>query len=228
MKTLKQGIGIYTQYFDKFLLFAFIIMLPLMLLQTFFVNYIYAVTTVDDIMILGDFANAFMSLLVLTIIQVPYIKFVLLEDEGEERLVRKSFHTFLDNAFIYFMFSAIFTLMVVLGSTLFLIPGIVLLVFFYFVPYVWTKSGFGWKKGFSRAASLAKKHFFAILLILVLIGVFDTVLSMSITMLAINFTDSYFGVLIAKLIIASVVYPIGIIILTLKFNGWYKDMFTAH
>lgn len=225
MNSFKQGLVIFTQNFDKFLLFSFTVMLPLMLLQTFFVNYVYSITNVEGTKLIGDFANAFMSLLVLTIIQVPFIKFVMLEEEGEERLVRKSFHTFLDNAIIYFMFAAVFTLMVVLGSAFFVLPGVLLLVLFYFVPYVWTKSGFGWKKGFSRSFKIGKKRFFAILFILVLIGVADTALSMSVTMLATNFTESYFGVLISKLIIASVVYPLGVIVLTLKFNEWYKEMF---
>ncbi|QFT87769.1 hypothetical protein FIU87_03805 [Bacillus sp. THAF10] len=227
MNTIKHSLGIYTQYFDKFLVFAFTIMLPLMLLQTFFVNYIYSTTNMEGSMLVGDFANAFMSLLVLTIIQVPYIKFVLLEEEGEEHLVRRSFHTFLNHAALYFLFGAVFTLMVIVGSALFVLPGIILLVFFYYVPYVWTKSGFGWKKGFSRSAKLAKKHFFAILFLLLLIGIVDTALSGAVTMLATNFTESYFGVLLSKLIIASVVYPLGVIILTLKFNGWYKEMFAG-
>lgn len=228
MEVIKRGLNLYVQHFDKLLIFSFLVLLPFLLLHTFFVNYIYALSTFGDITLIGDFTNAFMMLLILGIVQIPYIKYVLLEEEGEEAIFRRSFATYMEKAAIVFVFSGAFAVAVVVGSILFFIPGLILLVFFYLTPHNMVKNNIGIVKAMKRATTMAKKNFFTLLGLILFVGVLDWLIGFGVIQLTLLFTDSYLGVLMAETLISLIVFPLGVVIITLKFNDWHEDYYQTN
>ncbi|MGY3717836.1 hypothetical protein ACWE42_20190 [Sutcliffiella cohnii] len=213
----------YGKHFDRLLLISFIILLPLLLLQTIIVNYIYSISTFNGITFYGDLANAVFTLLIVVMAQGPFIKYVLLEENGEERIMKRSLVFFADHAFTFFLFGTLLTWMVIVGSLFLLIPGIILLVFYYLTPYFIASEEWKITRAMKKSAKLAKKKFFLLLYILLLIGVLDWGLGVLTIYLSSLFIDIYFGVLIAKLIVSVAIYPFGIILLTLNFLKWKEE-----
>lgn len=214
----------YGKHFDRLLVISLGILLPLLLLQTFIVNYVYSVSSINGITFYGDLANALFTLLIVVIAQAPYIKYVMLEEEGEEKGFKKSLISFAEKAFSLYLFSVMFTLLVVFGSILLFIPGLILLVFFYLTPFVMIADNIKISKAMKKSLKIAKRKFFPILAILFLIGIMDWTVGYLTIYLSTLFTGLYFGVLSAKLIVSSAVYPLGIIYLTLYFMKWNEEM----
>ncbi|MED4017649.1 hypothetical protein [Sutcliffiella cohnii] len=213
----------YGKHFDRLLVISFIILLSLLLLQTIIVNYIYSISTFNGITLYGDLANAVFTLLIVVMAQGPFIKYVLLEENGEERKLKRSLVFFADQAFTFFLFGTLLTWMVVVGSLFLLIPGIILLVFYYLTPYFIASEEWKIGRAMKKSANLAKKKFFSLLGILLLIGLLDWGLGVITIYLSSLFIDIYFGVLIAKLIVSVAIYPFGIILLTLNFLKWKEE-----
>ena len=78
---------LYTQRFGKVYSLSLLVFFPLLFLHALIVNYIYMLTRFAEYPgLIGDVANGLFMLIFLTIGQLPFIKFVMLEEEtdGEE------------------------------------------------------------------------------------------------------------------------------------------------
>jgi len=221
---LSNSFSLYNKEFSKIMILSIIIYVPLLLLHALIVNYIYEISRFSQYPgVAGDLANSVIMLVFLTLAQVPFIKFALLEDEDEENLLRNSLSFTMDRIISLYIYSCLFGILVNIGSLLFIIPGLLILLFLYFVPFFIAENGRGYKRAIHKSIQFIKKNFWkALLLILLLTFVqllFENILIFALQM----YTATYFTILIAKIILLLFILPLQTIILTNLFMKWKES-----
>lgn len=214
-RILSNSIYLYSSKFVPLICLSLITYVPLLFLHTVIVNFIYNESRFMEYPgVVGDAANGIFMLIFLTIAQVPFIKLALLDHEDEESIFRKSLGFSMDKMISMYVFACLYALLVFLGGLLFVIPGLIVLLLFYFVPYFIADGVKSYKVAIRKSVSLVKKRF---LITLVIIGVvtaiqllFENVLFIFISM----YSDTYFVFLFTKIILQMFILPFQIILVT--------------
>lgn len=214
-RILSNSIYLYSSKFVPLICLSLITYVPLLFLHTVIVNFIYNESRFMEYPgVVGDAANGIFMLIFLTIAQVPFIKLALLDREDEESIFRKSLGFSMDKMISMYVFACLYALLVFLGGLLFVIPGLIVLLLFYFVPYFIADGVKSYKVAIRKSVSLVKKRF---LITLVIIGVvtaiqllFENVLFIFISM----YSDTYFVFLFTKIILQMFILPFQIILVT--------------
>jgi hypothetical protein len=222
MKSIvSDSFGIYFREFTKILFLSILTYFPLLLIHAFLVNYIYIETQFTEYPgLIGDAANGIFMLVFLTIAQVPFIKFTFLEMEGEDDPLKRSLSFSLDKAIPIYLFGCIYALLVFLGGLLFVIPGLVILLLFYFVPFFIADNAESFKAAFKKSARFFKKNWLKGLLLISLLTVIQLSFENILLYLLSFYTNAYFTLLITKIILLMLLLPLQTIIMTNVFNKW--------
>lgn len=218
---VSESFGIYFREFTKILLLSLLTYVPLLLVHAFLVNYIYIRMQFTEYPgLIGDAANGIFMLVFLTIAQVPFIKFTLLEVEGEDDPLKRSLAFSLDKAIPIYLFGCIYALLVFLGGLLFVIPGLIILLLFYFVPFFIADNAKSFKAAIKKSVRFFKKNWLKAFLLIVLLTVIQLSFENIVLLLLSFYTNVYFTLLITKIILLMLLLPLQIIILTNVFNKW--------
>ncbi|MEK5037269.1 hypothetical protein [Sporosarcina sp. FSL K6-3457] len=215
---------LYTQRFGKVFSLSLLVYFPLLFLHALIVNYIYMLTRFAEYPgLIGDVANGLFMLIFLTIGQLPFIKFVMLEEEtdGEESTFRKSLSFTLEKIIPFYLFACIYAVLVTVGSLFYVIPGLAILFLFYFVPYFiadWKENTL--KIALIKSMSFIKKHIFKAPLVILGLTVFQFILEQLLIQLLFQFTDVYFMMLMSKIFLLLFILPFQTIVLTYVFRAW--------
>lgn len=136
MEYVKETFSLYVNNFWKITLLALTICLPFLLVHGFTSNVVYYYVSYTPAEIFGDYTNLFLSMVFFVLVQIPLIKFIQMELNGEENQLSSSYRTFFKYGFMAFLFAILYISLIVVGITLFVLPGIIVLILFYFTPYV--------------------------------------------------------------------------------------------
>lgn len=214
-RILSNSLYLYSSKFVPLICMSLLTYVPLLFLHTIIVNYIYNESRFMEYPgVIGDAANGIFMLVFLTIAQVPFIKLTILDHEDEESIFRKSLGFSMDRMISLYVFACLYSLLVFLGGLLFVIPGLIVLLLFYFVPYFIADGVKSYKVAIRKSVSLVKKR---ILITFVIIGavtaiqlLFENVLFLFISI----YTDVYFVFLFTKIILQMFILPFQIILVT--------------
>ncbi|QED46422.1 hypothetical protein [Cytobacillus dafuensis] len=217
-RILSNSIYLYSSKFVPLSCLSLITYVPLLFLHTFIVNIIYSQSRFMEYPgVVGDAANGIFMLVFLTIAQVPFIKLTILYHEDEESIFKKSLGFSMDRMISMYVFACLYALCVFLGGLLFVIPGLIVLFLFYYVPYFIADGVKSYKVAIRKSVSLVKKRF---LIILVIIGaitaiqlLFENVLFAFISF----YTDTYFVFLFTKIVLQMFILPFQVILVTNMF-----------
>jgi hypothetical protein len=168
----------------------------------------------------ADLSNAFFTLLFFMVVQLPFIQYVQADLEGEERLLRRSYRTFFEFSFSVFLFGVFYGLAAITGLLLLLIPGLIVLVFFYLTPYVTVFKQQTTRHTYRRAYQLGKKHFFKILGLILLVFSVETLLSMLGQLGMAQFSSNLSSLFIVQVLVNLVVIPYFVVLTTMIVYGW--------
>lgn len=219
-KVISNSIYLYSSKFVPLILLSLLTYVPLLLLHTIIVNYIYNQSVFMEYPgIVGDAANGIFMLIFLTIAQVPFIKFTLLENEDEESTFRQSISFTMDKSISLYVFACCYAILVFVGGLLFIIPGLTVLFLFYFVPYFISDGVTSYKTAIKKSMNVIKNN---LLITVLLIGIltsiqllFENVLFMFIAL----YSDTYFVFLFTKITLQMFILPFQAILVTNVFNN---------
>ncbi|MEK6455387.1 hypothetical protein [Caldifermentibacillus hisashii] len=224
MEYVKETFSLYVNNFWKITLLALTICLPFLLVHGFTSNVVYYYVSYTPAEIFGDYTNLFLSMVFFVLVQIPLIKFIQMELNGEENQLSSSYHTFFIYGFMAFLFAILYISLIVIGITLFVLPGIIVLILFYFTPYVMIYKKQNPFRSLGTAFRLAKKHFFKILLIILAMGLIDNLFS-SILLLAISGVSSdYLSIFFGQLLLNLIFFPLLTIYTTCRFHDWFEEL----
>lgn len=214
-KILANSFYLYSSKFIQLISLSLLTFVPLLLLHTIIVNYIYQLSAFMEYPgVVGDAANGIFMLIFLMIAQVPFIKFTMLDHEDEDSLFRKSLSFLLDKMLFIYIFACLYAIIVFIGGILFVIPGIIALLLFYFVPYFIADGVKKYHTAIRKSVEIIRKN--AIITIITIIALtviqlfFENVLLLFISL----YSNSYFVFLMTKIILQMLLLPLQIIIVT--------------
>lgn len=218
---------LYTRKFEKLLLLMLGTTLPLLIIHSFFTNYLYAITpSFSEIYSVADIYYGFLTLLFYLYAQVPYIRFVYNEYNGHEHSLRDSLFQFISNGFTVFVFASIVSFFTTIGFMLFLLPGLILLTLVFPIPYlsIFDKKSI-WKT-YKEGVRIGKKHFFKILLIIFLSGIVEMFIGLFITVQVFTITSSYAAQILTQMVLNLLFFPFIIILLSSYIIKWRETQET--
>jgi len=165
----------------------------------------------------------FLLLLIMTVVQLPFAYFVHYEREGEEKPLKKALRSFAENSFSLFVFGIIYTLAVTTGMFLLVIPGLIVLIWFYLTPYhMVLKQRSPWRS-WRDAKEMGKKHFIQILGLILLTSVIQSLVS-TLGLFSVTFiTTSYGAIFFTQLLLNVIVFPFIAILFSMYVQKWSEE-----
>lgn len=216
---ISNSITLYFQDFWKIILLSLITYVPMLFLHAIIVNYIYFTSSFSEIPYLaGDVTNGILMITLLTIAQVPFIKYTLLDMNGEENPFRKSIFFAMDRVIPLYIFASVYSIFIFLGSLAFLLPGIIILLLFYFVPFFISDNTKSFKVAIKKSVKFIKQNFFKVTIVIFLLMMiqlfFEYILMFSLSF----YTNVYFTILVLKILLLMFLLPLQTIIITNVYN----------
>ncbi|UFJ39241.1 hypothetical protein LOK74_14300 [Brevibacillus humidisoli] len=224
MHPFKQSVIFYARNIEYLLLLAFAIVLPFSLLHTFVTNYVYFWTVLTDTNAFGDVVNTFYMLLFFFVGQLPFVQYVQSEVEGEEKGLRRAFRTFFVHGFSVFLFGLLYVLLVLMGSLLFIVPGLIVLTLFFLTPFlVVMKDQSAWKS-WQVAFQLGKRNFLPLFGLLLVMSVVEWLIGFTGLFGISMVTSNYAAFLFSQIMLNMIIYPFMVVLITFYVRKWRNDM----
>lgn len=215
MNYVKEGFKIYVQNIGPLLLLSLSIVLPVLFMHTIYVNYIYAITVDFASTYIGDFVNAFLIIMLVVVIQLPFIQYVNSDIEGEENKLKKAYVALFKYGFSIYVFGLVYSFLTIMGLALFIIPGVLLLVFFFLTPYLTVlRQESAWKT-FKLAFTYGKKNFLSLFTIILLTSMGEFIISIISLYGVALITANYFAILFSQLLLNMLLLPLIVCMITL-------------
>lgn len=218
---LREPFRIYSKNIESILFISLIVLLPALLFHNYIVTVSYYIATIYDNTFFGDMTNILFLLVLFTICQVPFIAFTYGEMDDDENKLKKSFAVFLKFGFSIFLFAILYTVLSILGLLTFVIPGILILVFLFPLPYISVLKDQPVRRVWRTAFLLAKKNFFKLLSLLVLISFIEMIIGYLMNIGISYITQNSLAFVICNMLINLLVFPLLIIIISVNVKRWY-------
>ncbi|MEN2767522.1 hypothetical protein [Ornithinibacillus xuwenensis] len=215
---------LYTGRFERILLLMLLTTLPLLILHSFATNYIYAVTpSFDPLYSFADIYYGFLTVLLFIYAQVPYIRFVYNEHYDSERSLRDSIYQFVVNGFTIFVFATLIAFTSIVGFSLFILPGFILLALTMPIPYISIFDKKSVWKAYKEGIRIGKKHFIKLFLLLIFTGFLEMIVGVFITAQIFTITNSFAAQIITQIVLNLIYYPFIIMLLSSFMIKWREE-----
>ncbi|WP_088102664.1 hypothetical protein [Halalkalibacter urbisdiaboli] len=224
MNILSQSIRLYTQNIAKLLVLCFTVILPFLILHLFLTNYVYTFAQFYPTSFPADVTNAFLMVFFFLIVQIPFIEFFNSELEGEEYGLKRAFLAFFERGFAFYGFAILFTAFFLLGLGLLVIPGVILFVLLFSVPYLSIIQNKPIRKTISTAILIGKKRFFRFFLIIFVLGLIEIVIGFATSYGIMGITNSYLAITGTSILLNLLFVPFYIALLTTSIKKWSDEL----
>ncbi|SDD09444.1 hypothetical protein SAMN04488112_13311 [Melghirimyces thermohalophilus] len=225
MQPLRDAWSLYKAWFLKIVLVSMIVTIPIQILTLYIANYFVRYFEVVNLTPIGFVFGTLINLVMISLIQIPFIQMVLQEKTSQTITVKGPIGTFMENGWNVYLLSLVYVFMIGLGTLLFIVPGMVVSILFFSFPYVVViEKEKGWF-GLKRAFQMGRDHFFAIAGILLVFGVVQGLLEMGILFGSLLLTNSFFLVALVQMFVSSLIYPLFIFTFSNYFLEWSGLMF---
>ena len=227
MNPMKESIRFYARNIESLLLLSAVILLPLLLVHNFTINYVNFLAALTGAPVVSSFYNLFLLLLFLTIVQIAFAQFVISDLEDEERPLRQAFRTFFETGFPVFLFGIVYVLAVCFGLILFVVPGVILLILFYLTPFlVVLKRKSPWQC-MRSAFELGKRHFVQLLGLILLASGIQWLISLVGIVSVTYITTSFGAVFFTQLLLTVLIFPFLAVLFTMYTYKWSEESVRA-
>ncbi|MUV39200.1 hypothetical protein JNUCC1_03073 [Lentibacillus sp. JNUCC-1] len=221
---LKYTWHLYTSQFEKILLLMVLTTLPLLLLHSYTTNYIYAITpTINPVYSVADIYYALITILLFIIAQTPYVRFVFNEYIGKEPNLGNTFYVFLVNGFTVFVFALLAALVSTIGFTLFVLPGLAVLALLFPVPYISMFDEKSTWKSFKEGIRIGKKHFWKLLLVLLVTGLLEGIFGVVVVAQIFKITNSFAAQILTQMTLNLLIFPFVVMYITSLIIKWRES-----
>lgn len=217
--------SLFTHQYEKFLIIAFLVQIPLLIFHSFITNYINAVTPTDgSVLSVADIYYAYITMVLLIYAMVPFVKYTANEFEGRDKPLKNAFYIFAVQGFNIFAFSALVSLLTVLGFMLFLIPGLVILAAFISAPIIAVIDEKSVWKSTKESFRIFKKHHWKIVLFISALSLLELIIGIALNFLLFSITDSYAAIVITQIFLNTLFFPVFVVILTAMVIKWREGL----
>lgn len=218
--SFKQSIRLYTRKFEGVTLLSLTVLFPLLIINWYILNVVYAFVFNDFTSALADFYYILLTFIFLVLAQIPFIRFVqMYEEEGEIRY-KDIYRVFIINAFSLFLFGIILSLLTSVGALFFIIPGLIVLTFFFTAPYEAILERKSVWKSVKTSIQFAKKKFFPLLIIILLVSFTELIIGGISTYLIYSISSSLLAQILVQMLLNIVIFPFLVIWVTYYFRDW--------
>lgn len=220
MLHIKYAFSFYRRQVIRILLLVLIFSFPLQFASLFVSNFFVLYFETLGIPSFGLFLASCINLLMICLLQMPFIHLVVQDQIGGEVKLKESIGAVLENGFRVYLFSLIYIMMVAMGILLLVVPGVLLAILFFILPYVvLIEKKKGWAT-FKDSYQVGKNHFFSIASILLLFGAIQWLLESGVLVGSMMLTDSFLIVALIQTGISGLIYPVFIFLLTHMYLDW--------
>lgn len=221
MPELKEALRIYKENIYKILILGFTVMLPVQILLTLSSNYFYFNLGMLDLLFIADLINGIFVLISVSVLSIPFIQLSKNSYLDGEPSLSSTFDALMKYMFPVYVIGVLYALGVALGMFAFIIPGILISVLFLAFPFVFVvEEEKSWKESVKRSLDFGKSNFKSLLFVVILFGLMEWVISMSVTVVTNLFTGSYLIIVIMNFLASIFYYPLFYIFVTIKYLDW--------
>ncbi len=224
MNILSQSFSLYTRNIAKLLILCVTVILPFLILHLYLTNYLYAIAQFYSTSFLADLANAFLMVFFFLIVQIPFIEFFNSELEGEEHVLKRAYVALFDRGLAIYVFAILFTVVFLLGIVLLVIPGIIVFILLFSVPYLSIIRQKPIRKTLSTAIHIGKKRFFRFFFVIFFLGMIEIVISFVISYGVMSITDSYLAIAGTSIVLNLLFVPFYVALLTTSIKKWSDEL----
>lgn len=221
MLELREALRIYKENIYKILILGLTVMLPVQILLTLSSNYFYFNLGMLDLLFVADLINGIFVLISVSVLSIPFIQLSKNSYLDVEPSLASAFDTLMKYMFPVYVIGVLYALGVALGMFAFIIPGILISVLFLAFPFVFVvEEEKSWKDSIKRSFEFGKSNFKSLLLVVVLFGLMEWVITMSVTVVTNFFTGSYLIIVIMNFLASIFYYPLFYIFVTIRYLDW--------
>ncbi|MCP3742450.1 hypothetical protein [Rossellomorea sp. BNER] len=218
--SLKEATRIYTGKFEGVLLLSLTILFPLLLIDWFIINLVYMFVFNDFTSAMADFYYILLTFIFLVIAQIPFIQFVKSYENDEKIDYKNIYYIFITNAFSLFVFGVCVSFVTSIGILLFIIPGLIFLIFMFVAPYDAILEGKSVWKSIKTSIGFAKKRFVPLFLIILFISVTEIIIGWASMFLIYTVTTSLLAQLAVQMLLNLLIFPFLAIWVTYFYIDW--------
>jgi hypothetical protein len=218
--SLKEATRIYTGKFEGVLLLSLTILLPLLLIDWFIINLVYMFVFNDFTSAMADFYYILLTFIFLVIAQIPFIQFVKSYENDEKINYKNIYYIFITNAFSLFVFAVCVSFVTSIGILLFIIPGLIFLIFIFVAPYEAILEGKSVWKSIKTSIVFAKKRFVPLFLMIFFISVTEIIIGWASMFLIYTVTTSLLAQLAVQMLLNLLIFPFLAIWVTYFYIDW--------
>lgn len=217
---LYDGFIFYKKHFGKITFINVTLVFPLLALQLWISNYFYVIYEAMGYPGIGLIYGAMFSLVTFSLIQLPFIRLALQYWKGEIIRLSDAYKCFLENMFSVYIMSLVYVLLIGVGTLLFIVPGLLVLIVLFAFPYtVVVENKKGWS-GWKCTMEVGKKYFFKIMMLIVIFGLGQWMVELVFLTASLWFTDRFIIVALIQMGLSMIFLPLFVFIFTSLYLEW--------
>lgn len=156
----------------------------------------------------------------MVIAQVPFIQFVNQYEKESEIKYKKIYYIFITNAFSLFIFGICLSLLTSIGTILFILPGLIVLVFLFGAPYEAILENKAIWKSIKPSTNFAKKRFFSLLFVIIIVSLTELIIGWISMYLIYSITTSLLAQIMVQMLLNLLIVPLLVIWVTYFYKEW--------
>ncbi|KPC77555.1 hypothetical protein ADL26_02105 [Thermoactinomyces vulgaris] len=219
MKNYVDSLSLYKDKLLYILLFGVTIAFPLFFINQFVSTFYYNLFATVGVSELGSYPQFIFSTITIFISQIPFIYLVKSKLIEEETSISEGYRVFFEHMLPVYVVGAIIAILVTLGTVLFIVPGLILLMLFILYPYVVVFEGESWFSGLKRAFQVGKTRLFQVMGVTFLLSILTMLMNFVTLFLSLYTLDNLFLINIIQLIFNMFILPY----LTFVVGHYYYD-----
>lgn len=220
MGLLRDAWAIYRENALKIFLLCTIIVFPIQGAYLFLSDFFYGYFWYQDAVFLGHLLHALFILIVLSVVQLPFMQIALQKIRGEKTGLGQAFECFFQHAFPVYLISLVYVLLVLAGYIVLVIPGLIAMVLFFLFPYALVMEGKKGLQSLARAFQLGASRFFPLCGMMLGLGMMEWGLSVAVSFVTVQLADGGKVDLLLQGLFTLFFLPFFVFVVTIKYAEW--------
>lgn len=219
---IRDSFQLYHEEFGKILLLGLIVIIPIQFLCLLVNNYFYLYYGLPELYI-ADLFYGINILIATSLVQIPFIKMLDVYRKREYIEFSSVYGSFWQYGFVVFVMAILYTLGVVTGSFLLIIPGLVLMVLLYAFPFAVVIDGKKWWEGFKQAFQFGKSNFWKLCGIIFGFMIVELAVEWLVQSITFLITDRYIVVATVVMLVNMLFVPLITFVTGSLYQDWREQ-----
>lgn len=218
--SISEAFTLYRRNFLRILLIGLLIVIPVQVIYTIVVNYVSMPFLLLNIPLWPTILQSIFMLMALFVMIIPMISLAVRSERQEKATIGKLFADFLKYAFFVYLASIPIAVITTAGFLVFIIPGILSLIFLMGIPFVKVIENDSISMTIKKSFSFGKENFVPIFGLLLTFAVIDFIGTYIFSFLAIVLFGQMAAVNWAMIIFNMFLLPLFVLSLAKLYFSW--------